>query len=249
MPAPVSFEEAIAAFALGFSFTRSRTHPYVAERLSEHAWHLRDAPRKSGDMRKEEFIFHDLPPVEVLDLVRRRAGARYAICVLLRSGEPDEALRAGFKDLGQRLLVTEDLFVHPLQVIPEPPEALPVVRVTTPELAERLAKAARRRQIRAEDVTAARPAQRQYVVLEGEQPVGWVGSVVTGDTCWCTNMYVQPAHRRRGLARAMLAQMLRDDRDGGARANVLLASHAGSKLYPTVGYELRGKLYAFMPRE
>jgi hypothetical protein len=41
--------------------------------------------------------------------------------------------------------------------------------------------------------------------------------------------------------------MLADDKARGAQANVLLASHAGAKLYPAVGYETIGKLLIFGP--
>lgn len=244
---PVCFEDAVASFAHGFAFTRSRTHPYLVERLGSFAWRLHDAPRRSGDPRREEIIAHDLPPEEVAALAARHAAGRYTLCCLLRTGEPDDALRGGFRELGFRLMVTEDLFVHSLEPLPPRGGVLPVERVRSPELAARLAKAARRSQIRPADLQAEPPPQRQYVALDGEEPVGWVGSVVTGDTCWCTNMYVRPEYRRRGLARALLAEMLADDRAGGARGNVLLSSHTGSKLYPTVGYDLLGRLYAFVP--
>jgi hypothetical protein len=42
--------------------------------------------------------------------------------------------------------------------------------------------------------------------------------------------------------------MLRDDRAAGAKANVLLSSHAGAKLYPVVGYEHVATLLLFNPR-
>jgi predicted acetyltransferase len=60
-------------------------------------------------------------------------------------------------------------------------------------------------------------------------------------------MFVQSAYRRQGIARALLSRMLADDRDAGAAANVLLASHTGSKLYQSVGYETLGTLYMFTP--
>jgi hypothetical protein len=43
--------------------------------------------------------------------------------------------------------------------------------------------------------------------------------------------------------------MLRDDRAAGASAGVLLASHTGAKLYPSVGYEQIGTLLLFTPRK
>lgn len=60
-------------------------------------------------------------------------------------------------------------------------------------------------------------------------------------------MFVKAEYRRRGIARALLTRMLRDDRAAGTAASVLLASHAGSALYPTVGYETIGALLMFAP--
>jgi GNAT superfamily N-acetyltransferase len=75
-------------------------------------------------------------------------------------------------------------------------------------------------------------------------PTSADGAVMT----WCSNMYVLESHRRRGIGRALLARMLRDDRRHGAAASVLLASHAGARLYPVVGYEQIGELLAYSPR-
>jgi len=46
---------------------------------------------------------------------------------------------------------------------------------------------------------------------------------------------------------AVLSTPLTDDRAAGFQANVLLASHAGSRLYPTVGYQTIGELLMFVP--
>ncbi len=62
-------------------------------------------------------------------------------------------------------------------------------------------------------------------------------------------MFVLPQHRRRGIATALLAQLLRDDRAGGAPQAVLTASHAGAKLYLTLGYQQIGTLLLFNPRK
>lgn len=87
---------------------------------------------------------------------------------------------------------------------------------------------------------------------EGTRPEPKQASVPTSADdavmTWCSNMYVLESHRRRGIGRALLAQMLRDDRRHGAVASVLLASHAGARLYPVVGYEQIGELLAYSPR-
>jgi len=72
--------------------------------------------------------------------------------------------------------------------------------------------------------------------------------VEAGDSRWCSNMHVLPAYRRRGIARAMLSRMLRDDRQPGAKANVLTSSHIGAMLYPLLGYEHLATLYVYKLR-
>lgn len=245
---PLSIEQAIEVFARGFSFTRSFTYPYPAEQIHERVWVMRDSPRTRGEYRAEEYVGQGVEPAVLDAFARQHTRGHYRICAIRVLEESDAPLRTGFKSLGYRLMSTEAFMVHSLEQIPDAESAWPVVRVTTPEAAETLAKAAGRRQILPEHLGADPAPMRQYVALEQETPIGWVGSVVAAGCCWCTSMFVQPACRRRGIATALLTRMLHDDRAAGARANVLLASHAGSKLYPTVGYEPVGELLLFVPR-
>ena len=125
--------------------------------------------------------------------------------------------------------------IHRLRRIPRVTAPATIRRVRTEAMADRLAKAARSRQILPEHLAEDTP-QRQYVAMAGDAIVGWVGSIAVGDATWCQNMYVAPAYRRRGIARAMLCRLLRDDRAAGTVLAVLLASHTGAKLYASVGY-------------
>ena len=79
--------------------------------------------------------------------------------------------------------------------------------------------------------------------------MGWVRSIDVEQATWCSDMYVMPEFRRRGIARAMMAQMLRDDRAHGSKLAVLTASHAGAKLYPIVGYKQIGTLMLYTPKK
>ena len=252
-PAPgTTLDRAIEAFVRGFCFTRSFTHPYVAERVGP-AWVMRDAPRRrSEDRRREEWVAHSIEPAELDAIVRQNARPPFAVCALYALDQPDGPARAGFKSLGYRLGGAEPMMVHALRRIPrhEPPAGIVVERVRTQEVADRLARAAGARQILPEHLTDDDGAPlRQYVALaDGGEPVGWVRSIAAGDgATWCSNMFVQPAHRRRGVGRAMLARMLRDDRAAGAKWAVLLASHTGAMLYPVVGYEQVGTLLVYTP--
>jgi GNAT superfamily N-acetyltransferase len=238
-------DTAIDAFTRTFAFTRSFTHPYNVERIGR-VWVMRDGPRKREDYRNEEYVAYDAAPAEVDALARRHTRGRYAIVAIVPEGESDAEMRAAYKALGYRLNHTEPMMVHDLRRIPRFDAFVEIQRVRTPDLADRLNRAAGARQILPEHLTGDAPL-RQYVALDAGRPVGWVRSIDTGTTTCCSNMYVLPSHRRRGIGRALLAKLLRDDRAAGASLAVLTATHTGAMLYPVVGYRQIGVLYVFTP--
>jgi GNAT superfamily N-acetyltransferase len=237
---------AVETFARGFAFTRGFTHPFLAERVGP-LWALRDAPRKrAADYRREEWVAHGVEPAEVDRLARAGTRGRFVVCATRAADEPAEPLRAAYKALGYRLQATEPMMAHALDDLPPFDGPLPIERVTTQEMADALARAARSRQVLPEHLRSDAPL-RQYVALDGDRPVGWVRSIVVGEATWVSNMFVEPPYRRRGIGRSMLVKMLHDDRAHGATCSVLTASHAGALLYPRVGYELVGELLLYMP--
>ena len=240
-------QHAIEVFARGFCFTRSFTHPYLAERVGE-IWVVRDAPRKRGDYRREEWIAHGVTPELIDETARKHTRGRYAVCAIYSTDEPDQPLRAGFKALNYRLGGTEPIMVHELRRIPRFDNPVEIARVTTGDLAEQVNKAARFRQVLPEHLGKDSPL-RQYAALVEDKPVGWVRSIDVEGATWCADMYVVPEFRRRGIARAMMAQMLRDDRAHGSKLAVLTASHTGAKLYPLVGYKQIGTLMLYTPKK
>jgi GNAT superfamily N-acetyltransferase len=251
-------EHATEVFVRGFCAEKSRTHPYEYFQV-ERIWVMRDTHRKtSKNYRKEEWIAYGVEPAEVDAAARRETRGRFFICAIRAMDDSDAALRAGYKALGYRLLATEPLFVHRLTKIPRvaivgstarraSSSTVTIERVTTPEMAEQFGKATRTRPIAAANLKDGAPF-RQYVAVENGQLVGWVRSVNAADSTWCSNMYVKPSHRRRGIGSALLARMLRDDRDRGAKKSVLLSSHTGALVYPRVGYEQIGLLFIFAPK-
>ena len=240
-------QHAIEVFARGFCFTRSFTHPYLAERVGK-IWVVHDAPRKRGNYRREEWIAHGVPPEEIDETTRKHTRGRFAVCAIYDADESDQPLREGFKALNYRLGGTEPMMVHELKRIPRFDNPVEIVRVTTAALAERVNKAARARQILPEHLAKDSPL-RQYAALADDKPVGWVRSIDVEKATWCADMYVVPEFRRRGIARAMMARMLRDDRANGSKLAVLTASHAGAKLYPIVGYKQIGMLMLYTPKK
>jgi len=237
---------AIEVFVRGHCAGRSHTFPYEAARIGP-VWVMRDAPRKRArDYRKEEWIAHAVEPKEVDGIARGHTRGRFFVCTLLAEGEPDGSTRTAYKALGYRLLATEGFFVQRLKRIPTLPSPVSIERVRTPALAERLGMVIRRRPISSEFFGDDSPF-RQYVALEGQDIVGRVRSVDAAGATWCADMYVSTSHRRRGIGRALLARMLRDDRARGSKCSVLTASRTGALLYPHVGYERMGTLYMLAP--
>jgi GNAT superfamily N-acetyltransferase len=235
---------AIEVFVRGHAAGRSRTWPYEVNRI-EKLWQMRDAPRKNPrDYRKEEWIAHGVEPDKVDAIARRHARGRFFVCDMLADGAPHAPLRAAWKALGYRLLATEGFFVQRLEAIPKPRSPVAIERVRTPALAAQLGKVTRRRPIPDELLGDDAPF-RQYAALDGERIVGHVRSVDAAGATWCADMYVNPSHRRRGIGRALLARMLRDDKARGSRCSVLTASHTGALLYPHVGYARIGTLFMF----
>jgi GNAT superfamily N-acetyltransferase len=156
-------------------------------------------------------------------------------------------VRAAYKALGYRLITTEGFFIQPLKQIPSPPSSVMIERVRTPALAAQLSKITRTRPI-SDDLLGADAPFRQFVARDGRKIVGRVRSVDAAGATWCSDMHVAPSHRRRGIGRALLAKMLRDDRARGSKCSVLTASHTGALLYPHLGYERIGTLFMFAPR-
>ena len=113
----------------------------------------------------------------------------------------------------------------------------------------KVVQAARAKQILPEHLVAEAPL-RCYAGLVDGAPVGWVSSVDLDGISWCSNMYFKAEYRRRrGIGRALMAKMLRDDRKYGSQLAVLTASHTGTLLYPRVGYREIGTLLVYTPKK
>ncbi len=138
--------------------------------------------------------------------------------------------------------------VTEIKRIPRFKNSVEIRRVRTQELADQLNTAARARQILPEHLEDHAPL-RQYVALQGNNPVGWVRSIVVDDATWCSDMYVKKPFRRRGIGRSLMETMLRDDRKYGASLAVLTASHTGALLYPLLGYRQIANLLLYTPRK
>ncbi|ESX06048.1 GCN5 family acetyltransferase [Mesorhizobium sp. LSJC268A00] len=240
-------EAAIEVFVHGFSTDKSRSFPYVASRVGP-LWLMRDAERKNArDYRGEEWIVHDVAAEEADAIVRQHARPSFAVSVVIANDGPDEPTRTAYKALGYRLLRTEGFFVQSLRQIPDPPAIVSIERVRTAERAAQLGKVIRRRPLPDDQLGDDAPF-RQYVALDGDAIVGRVRSIDAVGATWCSAMFVEPSHRRRGIGQALMAKMLHDDKAHGSRCSMLLATRAGALLYPRMGYERIGTLLIFAPK-
>jgi len=248
MAKPDPLEPATEVFVKGFGFTRSFTHPFSGERVGP-LWVLRDAPRKrAADYRTEEWVAGHLNPAEVDRVARKGTRGRFCVCAMLGAGASDVSLRAAYKALGYRLMATEPVMVHRLKKIPRVTSAAMIQRVRNQSEADALAMVARARQILPEHLKG-KTRLRSYIARVDGRIVGWVRSIVCDAGNWCSNMFVLPKYRRRRIGSALLAAMLQDDRKHGAKRAVLTASHAGAKLYVTLGYAQIGTLLLFRPKK
>lgn len=230
----MTIEDAVEVFVRGYAATKSLTHPYVPERFG-NAWVMRDGPGKRRDPRNEEWVGTGISPGSLDRLAGVQARGRFAVAWVCPLGESDRGARAEFKSLGYRLRATEPLFVHDLVSVPDAPSPAAIVRVDDPERAARLGKLLRRKPLRPEFFEHDSP-WRQYVAEIDGALVGWVASIDSRASTWCANLHVAREHRRRGIAKALMARMLVDDRKLGKAGSVLLSSHTGAHLYPKVGY-------------
>jgi ribosomal protein S18 acetylase RimI-like enzyme len=238
----VQIQEAADVFCRSFAFTRSFTYPFEYVRIGGLRI-MRDAVSKK-DPRTQEIVVCGLAPQEALREIHSYGPPKHLLCAIIGSG--DNEAKAAYKAGGYRMLGSEDLFVRDLR---QPIAAwdADVRRIETQEDADLLTRAAGRRQILTDHISG--DQVRSYAAFGSGQVVGWVRSIhLQPDAAWVSNLQVRPEfRRRRGLATALMSRRLRDDARHGAKWSVLLASHAGSLLYPKLGYERLGVLLMFSP--
>lgn len=240
--------DVIDTFTLGFSASRSITYPFIVERVGP-LWMMRDKPRSDAKKeRNREYVALDTSAARVVKTIGRTKPRGYVICVAHRGTKRNAGIEAEYKALNYRYARGEPFFVKEVTPIPRRKSPLPVRRVDTLEAARIVAKAARARQIDEKQITQDDPDARLFAAYDGKAPVGWVSSIRTVPTyAWVANLFVDRRHRNKGIGRALMLAMLRDDAERGITHSVLTASTAGSLLYPKIGYEQVGMLQLFLP--
>ena len=98
------------------------------------------------------------------------------------------------------------------------------------------------------------PLSRWLVALEGEQVLGYVGSQTVLDESDMMNLAVDPAFRRRGIARALVCALIVQLRKMGSRCltlEVRASNESAQALYACLGFVQVGrrKNYYHHPKE
>ena len=98
------------------------------------------------------------------------------------------------------------------------------------------------------------PLSCWLVAVEGEQVLGYVGSQTVLDESDMMNLAVDPAFRRRGIARALVLALIEELGKMGSRCltlEVRASNESAQALYAQLGFECVGrrKNYYLNPRE
>ncbi|HZT43290.1 MAG TPA: GNAT family N-acetyltransferase [Chthonomonadaceae bacterium] len=249
MNALLPIPQALEVFLRGFSTTRSFIRPYLVSQIDSSLWLLADPPSASGPQRTVEAITYNSDPEAVVQTLQNLNLPRYALCVLVEDAAAVPETCTAYKQLGYRFHGREPLFALDIGRRVRF-NSYDVRRVIDAANAEKVAKAARARQIFPEHLTEADSICRVYAAFDGDTPIGWARSIRTHpDYSWVAGLFVQPSYRRQGIGRTLMSTMLDDDARYGVKWSVLTASSAGAKLYPHLGYVERGLLLIFSPRK
>lgn len=248
---PISLDDAAEVFARGFAHVRSMTYPYDVT-LAGAVWVLRDNPdREKARAAELTAVEPTVEQIRASVATASPALRRWRLCYL----EPEDPASPrvkppaplAFREAGYRRRGIEPLFVA--DPVRTPRFDGPVVRVRTPDLAEkaRLANSGRR-QLMPADLDRDDATTRLYVAMEDRDVVGCVSSVRVGVLgASVVSLFVAEPARRRGLGRALMSAALADDARLGIRASVLTASNDGTRLYPHVGYRQIATLHLLDP--
>ncbi|QYK53051.1 MAG: GNAT family N-acetyltransferase [Fimbriimonadaceae bacterium] len=236
---------AIEVFACAFARIRSRTYPSSATRVND-VYVIHDDPYRLK-ARASELVTQNPNPARHIEVGRQMECPRWFSCFIATPEQEPEALPR-FKEEGFKRIRIEPLFlIDPRQA--NLSDHSRVQRVQDAELAEACRIARRGRQaIRLEELEPDDSPVRLYTVFEAGRVLAWGSSFKVGELGhWVSDVFVVPDARRQGLGKAIMSAILADDARLGSPMSVLLASNAGSQLYPHLGYQSPARLHMFKP--
>lgn len=246
----LSIETALEVFLRGFTATRSFLRPYAARLIAPGVRLMMDLPPPRSDARVPEFVVYGAETCDALHAIAAQCVERHLLCVMLNQETPPAPVIDAYKAAGYRYVGREPLFAACTALLSDDPPPHPgrVRRVDDARTAQSVAKAARARQLLPEHIGTDNAMCRLYAAFDGELPIGWVRSVRTHpEYAWVSNLFVRRDYRRNGIGSELMQTLLHDDARLGVSWSVLLASAAGARLYPLLGYRPLGVLLLFSP--
>jgi len=210
-------------------------------RRHDGLWIMEDDPPRKNP-RKTEVISCGQNSNEALGALRTSGVGWHFLCSIQPNDADHEAVRASFKSSGYRLLATEWMFVHDLKEIPDLQCEPPVRPVRSAEEWRSIPQRAKQPRRLVE-------GNRLFGIWDDVMDYGWVESVPFGDDAWVSGLHVHVDCRGQGRGAALMSQLLLADRKAGVRSSVLLASTAGARLYPHLGYRQIGVLHMMCPKQ
>ncbi len=94
------------------------------------------------------------------------------------------------------------------------------------------------------------PEGEFLVLVQGGSPIGFGGYWAVVDEAHITNLAVAPEHRRRGLGRSILGELLRRAAGRGLVCSTLevrASNHPAVRLYESVGYQTVARRKRYYP--
>lgn len=234
----MTLERAIEVSVHGFAAGKSLYYPYAVTELGGLR-HLHDSPPRK-ESRKEEVFAVDRAPQEVVEIIRQAGIGWHFVCDVTPNGADLKARKAAYKALGYRAMATEWVFSHDLREIPEFDCDPPARWVRTAEELAAIPRSGGHKLKWTEGF-------RQYAIWDADGAYGFGQSRPHDGCAYTADLHVPESHRGRGYGRALMSRLLRDDRELGLDGNALIASTAGARLYPHLGYQLLGTLQMFCP--
>lgn len=232
-----TIEQATEIFARGFCTLKSRTHPYIPEKVVD-LWVCKDGPGRK-DLRKIEVLSPNLGAKACVEQIHDLALGWHFVCEISPMDVDLARVKADYKSLGYRAMSTESMMVHDLKEIPE----------FTSDPAPRLVREKDFKAIKqvASHARMAENGTEKFCIWDESRDYGWVTNVPIGKAAWIGDLYVFDDVRGRGYGKALMSTILGAQKDQGFEQSVLLASSAGMNVYPKLRFTKIGTLQLFCP--
>lgn len=229
------WKEAIVAFAKAHSFLRSIHYPCSCDRVGD-SFILKDVPPRKNP-RKTEIITLSSDPSSVRGLV----DGWHFVTVASQLDADATRIKNAYKSGGYRALSSEGVFLHDL-VDAAGPVPSGLVREVTAENFEQINQAAGQKRKLVDGV-------RRFAIWDEERDYGWVSSLNVDGIGYVSDLYVYAELRGRGYGTELMRALVAAQKPEGVRFSVCIASSAGARIYPRIGFVEVGRLQIFCPIE